>query len=376
MAADVAPRHAEVLAGMAAGTIGVSAGARFLGPDVLRTRYHRTYQRIMRPGHQGNQLPRAGSRHKLYPCCGRRRNQCVCDWSHIEARADPQAIAVFADTLVSVTLLRATDTTDTGHFLRRHQEDVSQFGLRNFMMLCIAFRRFGCVETWEAMMASAWLPRIGNPSWEALAPVLRNLFDTGCRVFGGLYYPATLRSYRLFNVWNKVDQTPAAERELLTLQLLWACLVSIGPSMAEYEASPSGQSFKQMCMSLMDAVKRYTKGCFGDYHLKLLLDLLVCSKRVPSHHMLYWPTSCPGYAATLKRLFPGLHPTSWLNAVHYLFRYMGQHNGGHLNIAEVAMHLCWDKRRKSGVLGDHIDVLGRGIGPGISEPLTRRARHR
>ena len=60
MAADVAPRHAEVLAGMAAGTIGVSAGARFLGPDVLRTRYHRTYQRIMRPGHQGNQLPGRG----------------------------------------------------------------------------------------------------------------------------------------------------------------------------------------------------------------------------------------------------------------------------------------------------------------------------
>jgi hypothetical protein len=96
-------------------------------------------------------------------------------------------------------------------------------------------------------MASAWLPRIGNPSWEALAPVLRNLFDTGCRVFGGLYYPATLRSYRLFNVWNKVDETPAAERELLTLQLLWACLVSIGPSMAEYEASPSGQSFSNKC---------------------------------------------------------------------------------------------------------------------------------
>jgi hypothetical protein len=266
---------------------------------------------------------------------------------------DRQAVAEFATTLLSAGLLRATDTADTGHFLRMHQQDSTMFDLTNFIMLCIAFRRFGCVETWDAMRATVWLQRTGPPNWPALSAVLVHLFDSGRRVFGGLYYPATLRKYWADSCWKVVGPMPPAARELLTLQLLWGCLIgAAAPAIAQYEARPSGQTFKHLCVSLMEATRSTTGGCFGEYHLKLLLGLLVCSGRVPSHHMTYWPTQCPGYTAALQRLFPGLPPTSWNAAVQYLYRYMGQHHGGHLNIAEVAMHLCWDKRRRSGALAD------------------------
>ena len=79
-------------------------------------------------------------------------------------------------------------------------------------------------------------------------------------------------------------------RELITLQLLWGCLSVLKPTIKVYTENPCGQTFKTVCVALLDAVKGCMRSCFGECNLKLALDMLVCSNRVPSYHMLFWPT--------------------------------------------------------------------------------------
>jgi hypothetical protein len=51
-----------------------------------------------------------------------------------------------------------------------------------------------------------------------------------------------------------------------------------------------------------------------------------------------------------ESFFPQLPRQDWLRAIHWLYREIGpQHS---LNMAEVTMHLCWDKRRADGTLDD------------------------
>jgi len=84
--------------------------------DGLR-RYKRKWARGARAGGQTPARAadaRAGSRHKLYPCCGRRRSQCNCNWDPVERCLDKRRWKEFVSSIKAAELLKLQDTQDVG----------------------------------------------------------------------------------------------------------------------------------------------------------------------------------------------------------------------------------------------------------------------
>ena len=197
--------------------------------------------------------------------------------------------------------------------------------------------------------ASRWLSAgLSAPRWRTLRATLARLFATDTPVFGGVFYPATLRAYMRAGRWVSVGNMSQAVRETLTLQLMWSAIPQ--DAMRQYANAPGPGTFTVWFETFMANMAATTRGCFSEYSMKVVLDLLVCSGRIQDWHLVRWPTGCPGYVATMNRLFPQLPRHDWLRAIHWLYREIGpQHS---LNMAEVTMHLCWDKQRADGTLDD------------------------
>ena len=313
-----------------------------------RKRYHREYYRWGRPERRAQSHDsRTGSRHKWYPCWGRRRAQCVCDWTDIERSSDPVAISEFVANVGRAGLLKVADTHDTNSFLQKH---MSEPCLVRFLTLSVAFRRFNRPATWDAIAPCFATSRI---KWSQLGETLRTLFASGAPVFGGVFYPPTLRKFSTDGGrrWQDVPSTmPPSAREALTIRLLTGCIpVTL---VRAYVASPSQETFAAWYDQFLTAVATCTKGCFAQYNMKLLLDLVTCSGHVPCHHLARWPTECPGYQSSMARLFPDLPRAAWLRAFYYLYRSVGPSLG--LKMAEVLMQLCWEKRRAAGSITDQL----------------------
>lgn len=325
----------------------VAAGARFLAGsnDALRRRYNRTYQRSrVQPSRQDT---RAGSRHKRYPCCGKRRNQCACDWAVIRQHLNRNELSAFKERLNRATLLRATDCEDTRFFLDLYAgQDVP---LNTFFMMCLAYRRFNRPSTWQTLEENRWLGAgLSAPRWHTLRAALARLFAARTPVFGGVFYPATLRAFMRAGRWVSIGNMSQANRETLTLQLMWNAIPQ--DAVNQYANTPGPGTFAVLYDTFMANMAATTRGIFSEYSMKLVLDLLVCSGRVADWHLVRWPTGCPGYAPTMRRLFPQLPKQEWLRGLHWLFREIGPLHS--LSMPEVMMHLCWDKRRADGALDD------------------------
>ena len=84
------------------------AGKRFINQEYKNVRGRRQRQLmaqlrerrikkkvLKKPAAAVRPVPRPGNRHRKYPCCGRRKERCVCDWSGIEARLDSAAWGAF-----------------------------------------------------------------------------------------------------------------------------------------------------------------------------------------------------------------------------------------------------------------------------------------
>ena len=62
-------------------------------------------------------VPRPGNRHRRYPCCGRRKERCACDWSGVEARLDPAAWDMFLGRLQRAELKFAGASVDQHDYI-------------------------------------------------------------------------------------------------------------------------------------------------------------------------------------------------------------------------------------------------------------------
>ena len=67
-----------------------------------------------------NRRREPGNRHRLYPCCGHRRERCVCDWTLIEARLNPAAWAAFVERVDKAELKYVGALVVTQWFLAFH----------------------------------------------------------------------------------------------------------------------------------------------------------------------------------------------------------------------------------------------------------------
>jgi hypothetical protein len=310
-----------------------------------RKRYHREYYRDRPSRHVRPPDTRSGSRHKVYPCCGKRRAQCVCDWTAIEHRLDPVALSAFVASVGRAGLLKVADTHDTNSFLEKHRNEPC---LVRFLTLAVAYRRFNRPATWDAIEPCFATHRV---NWKQLEKTLSTLFDSGAPVFGGVFYAPTLRRFSTDggNSWQDVpSRMPQAAREALTVRLLIGSIPVT--EVRAYIQSPSRETFAAWYDSFLSGVAATTKGCFAQYNMKLVLDLVTCSGHVPCHHLARWPIQCPGYQGSMARLFPGLPQAKWLQAFYYLYKSVGPSHG--LRMAEVLMQLCWEKRRAAGTITD------------------------
>ena len=52
----------------------------------------------------------SGNRHRVYPCCGRRKDRCLCDWSVVEARLNSAELADLKNCLRSSELRYAKNS--------------------------------------------------------------------------------------------------------------------------------------------------------------------------------------------------------------------------------------------------------------------------
>ena len=299
---------------------------------------------------------RTGSRHRFYPCCGKRRNQCSCDWTWYRSRLREGRLREFLKTVASSELLRGSDTADTGWFLARvacptsSASSLQEASLARFWWACIAFRRFSNPDTWEAMERAVLR---APPNWEGVRAALQERADAGETLFGGRFYPSVLKRYREEGAaWKAVPRRMSTvDREVLTLQLLHASVPS--KACAAYERDPGRAAFAAICNETSEGARAKLSGVWSHYALKCALDVLTLSGRVPDCHISTWPTDCPSYGDALADMFKAkVDKDSRYEAFCFLFYEAGTQHGGKLRFAEFCMHLCWNIRRASGKLND------------------------
>ena len=325
-------------------------------PAATSHRSGSTHKRILKePAAASDRL---GSRHRLFPCCGKRRNQCKCDWSDIARRVRKGPWGKFQTTVAQSTLLTGRDTQDTGYFVQRYGVDAACpikccFG--DLWFRCLVFKHFNRVSTWERIVHC--IPISGRQTqWAGVRKALEQLYAAGEPVFGGTFYHSTLKAYRSSPTaaWTTTAKLPEPHRELLSLQKLHEAIPR--DLMAAYDRSPSRKAWAAWYDEFMSRIGQSTQGLFGDYSMKCALDILLLSGQGREQDLSRWPVQCGGYSEALASLFKDLPMCDRRSALDWIYREMAIAHGGKLRFPEVCMHLCWNSRRDRGILDDAIST--------------------
>ena len=297
---------------------------------------------------------RAGSRHRLYPCCGQRRSKCKCDWAWYRRNMKATEHQRFWGMIAKSELFRAVDTADTGYFLEEVACPLLVNGpLARIWKICVVFRRFSRPETWESIKKEILKPK---PAWARVEQALRKRVERKEPLFGGFFYPTILKAYRRSASAPWVRVAPGSdmvEREVRTLQLLWASVPL--EACAAYDRKPGRETFREFYSQFDRRVRDTASGVWSDYAFKCALDVLTLSGKVPDHHLCVWPEGCPAYKKALATMF-AKPPASIYEALCFLFYDSAHRHGGKLRFAEVIMHLCWNQKRQAGTLEDTLQT--------------------
>lgn len=278
-------------------------------------------------------------------------------------------------------MVTVRDTSDTGYFLDEHGD----LTLARILLFALWFRHFGNVKVWKALQARSCFDEVAlglPPDWNAIAEVLEKLWTErltgkGAAVYSPLYRSRLLTHYAhpliqpsrggrdwgtgpLAHHWHPFEASAEeltvkdrVERDVISMACLYEAAMHTSLACAAYERNPSKEAYTVLYDSIERETTTRTKGIFGEYGLKLTLDILICSGRVDSAHVTKWPMNCDGYPETMKAVFPGLHKKHWMAAMLYVYREIGGKYG--YSFPEVAMHWCWHKRRKSNMMDDKFD---------------------
>ena len=217
----------------------------------------------------------------------------------------------------------------------------------NFLFRLFVQRRYR-QEVWQRLVPA--IPPIGTPAWPAIRRAFAILYRKEEKVFPHNFRPTTLHHYRDQEDGKKKDVIgmPRQAREVLTLQLLYKALPR--NEIENYAAAASPCTFAAMYDKLQENVNLRMQGVFGDYGIKLMLDMLVLTGGAPQETLSRWPTDCPGYQIALATLFPGLPPSEHLQALYWVHRELGK--TWRFQFPESCAQLCWDHRRQTGALDD------------------------
>ena len=324
---------------------------------------------------------RTNRRAKRLPCCGKERRYCNCavEVKHLFCQRSLQQMASYARTSPILTL---RDAKDMAYILPvLHGCDVS---FQRFIALSVLFRMYSKPETYQALSKFFDHAEPGgqDPDWDGLVCELASLYSSPQPVWGGMFYPSTLKAVRNNNGrWrqfrNHGNNQQRAVRDVHVFKVVWTALCKDNTAEAYLKARQqcsttcwqgpairiARDSFAAWYDSFYNHLKQNTRGWFNDYAMKCILDvpcncsikLTMGSPVFPDTLMSKWPVNCPAYAKGIKNLFKTNVRNRRLNrnmkykCLMYIHSVLSKKLGGpgvH-RLSSTLAQLCWKKRSTS-----------------------------
>ena len=240
-----------------------------------------------------------------------------------------------ADGAKQSDMLTAKDPKDMSFILPLL--DMQRISIHRFLFNAILFRMYSKKETYVALEPFSRNASVGShhindstaPDWVGMQNKLAELYAGQTPVWGGVFYPATLiaarsgtgnwkyfknqsspkeKAFRDMHVfkcaWHAITQDTTPQTYLKALQ---RCCTTCWKA----DAIEAGRvAFAQWYDSFYGYMSNHTKGWFGDYAMKLILDV-GCQCRIyssngstvfPDALLSRWPVNCPAYKGALVKM--------------------------------------------------------------------------
>ena len=148
---------------------------------------------------------------------------------------DQQALAKLAEDTFDREMITTIDPKDMSYILP--ELDGLRMGIEAFLAHSILFRMYNKQATYEALKkhAGALQPGKRDPDWAGMEKELTTLYAGSEAVWGGMFYPATLRAAKLGNgKWKRFKRggvtTPQdkAFRDVHVFKAVWNALCKDG----------------------------------------------------------------------------------------------------------------------------------------------------
>ena len=204
--------------------------ARYLdpSPEAQQRRTDRNRKRSFRQMAQDCQDTRTNRRTKRLACCGQERRYCICAKS-IEHMIDTHSVDALIKDIRKREMLTARDPKDMAFILK--ELSGANFSISSFMFRCALFRLYSRPGTYTALAKHVRQRQPGSkgPDWRSMQKTLARMYAGLEPVWGGMFYPATLKAVKLANGKTKMFKnvkTPAqqAERDIHLVKVVWSAL--------------------------------------------------------------------------------------------------------------------------------------------------------
>jgi len=291
----------------------------------VRRRRKRLHDRSRKRKREDNRTDR---RTKRLPCCGRERRYCKCA-QEVEHLFNDVACDMLAAQAYQRNLLTKLDPKDMSFILRAlHQSELSIHG---FLFHSVLFTMYSRESTYRALSeyAGAAQPGKDEPDWLGMEGALVKLYAESHPVWGGLSYVATLTAVKDERGWWRMPQTASptqqAKTDMRVFTTVWAALCK-DESAATYmkqrrrcsstcwkqkDVDAARQAFRRWYDCFYDYMNCLTKGWFGDYAMKRILEVGAnCTIKATNDNMQVfpdalvskWPVNCPAYKTGVEKL--------------------------------------------------------------------------
>ena len=276
-------------------------------------------------------------------------------------------------------ILTPKDPKDMAYILPvLHGCDVS---FQRFIALSVLFRMYSKPETYMALCKffDKAVPGRQDPDWDGLVRELATLYSSPQPVWGGMFYPATLKAARDNNGrWKRFRNLKTdhqrATRDVHVFKIVWTALCKDNTTDAYLKArqrcsttcwqGPDVQiardAFAAWYDSFYDHLKQNSRGWFNDYAMKCILDVgCNCSIKLTKDLQVFpdalvskWPMNCPAYAKGIRNLLKPrvrnlrLSSTIKYKCLMYIHAVLSKKLGGpgvH-RLPSTLAQLCWKKR--------------------------------
>ena len=292
---------------------------------------------------------------------------------------DRSAVNKLSADILKRDMLTSKDPKDMAFILP--ELDGAHLSIHNFIFRAALFRMYSKQSTYLALCKHVGAPQPNkkDPDWKSMEKALASLYAGPEPVWGGMFYPATLKAAiganRRFK-WFRNVKTPAlkADRDIQAFKAIWAALQKNDKLATYYKRrqSLSHDSASQLVVVARDAFGDWydsfyehmttnTKGWFGDYAMKCILDVgcnatlygIKDSRQVfPDAVLSRWPVNCPAYTQGIKKLLK----SSYKNAVirqslkykllmHVHCTLSKKLGAATHRVPSTLAQLCWQKRQ-------------------------------